>query len=120
MPTLPSSFPIISSNGVTEPSSTSLIRLIFSSITLFSSCGAVVMMTKNMTNMHDRRHRGGANRIDLLGGTDLPVGDPGLPRGWRALGEASRGSRSAPDDSAARPGRGRAPRRGNVGCEPGR
>ena len=51
IPALPSSLPIISSNGVTEPSSTSLIRLIFSSITLLSSCGALVMITKNMTNM---------------------------------------------------------------------
>ena len=32
--------PIISSNGVTDPISTSLMRLIFSSMTLFRSCGA--------------------------------------------------------------------------------
>ena len=38
------SLPIISSNGVTDPISTSLMRLIFSSMTLFSSCGALVMI----------------------------------------------------------------------------
>ena len=66
MPALPSSLPIISSNGVTEPSSTSLIRLIFSSITLLSSCGALVMITKNMTNMQDGRDERRADRVDLL------------------------------------------------------
>ncbi len=40
----PINFPIISSNGVIDPTSTSLIRLIFSSMTLLRSWGALVMM----------------------------------------------------------------------------
>ena len=51
IPVLPSSLPAINSNGVTEPRSTSLILLIFSSITLLSNCGALVMITKNKMNM---------------------------------------------------------------------
>ena len=44
---LPSSLPIISSKGVTEPISTSLMRLIFSSITLLRSCGALDITEKS-------------------------------------------------------------------------
>ena len=44
---MPSSLPIISWNGVIDAISTSLIRLIFSSMTALSSCGALVITAMN-------------------------------------------------------------------------
>ena len=52
-PTPPISFPIISWNGVTEPISTSLMRLIFSSMTLLSSCGALDMTVRYISTRSD-------------------------------------------------------------------
>ena len=46
---MPTSLPIISWNGVSDPSSTSLIRVIFSSITLFRSGDAVEITSMNIS-----------------------------------------------------------------------
>ena len=51
IPAEPHSLPSISSNGVTEPSRTSLMRFIFSSSTLFRSCGALVITIMKSRNM---------------------------------------------------------------------
>ena len=48
---MPSSFPSISSNGVTDPSSTSLMRVIFSSMTLLRSGDAVEMTIVKIRNI---------------------------------------------------------------------
>ena len=78
MPTLPRSLPIMSSKGVTEPSRTSLTRLIFSSSTLFRRWGALDMMTKNMT----KRSTAGTAKVrtgSIFSAFLIAPGAPGVP-----------------------------------------
>ena len=67
---MPSSLPIISSNGVTEPSSTSLMRVIFSSITLLRSGEAVEMTIMNISIISTIGVMKAADRIGRLGRRD--------------------------------------------------
>ena len=54
---MPISLPIISWNGETDPISTSLMRLIFSSMTLLSSCGALAITIDDTSGPACRRER---------------------------------------------------------------
>ena len=81
--TEPVSFPAMSSNGVTDPISTSLIRLIFSSITLLRSCGApditekstIIIVANGIANVRTLSTGGAALIAPLASRSSSPSSD---------------------------------------------